>query len=310
MNLFRQPLTIQTWKGALRHAATVAKNQTTPDVVDGSNLKGWKEGKRGSVIVYAFPIVKGREEKIAYYTNSHLHTFSETTIPVPDTWWHKFTVTYPRKLADGWEREFGQAKQGWKQKLYKLGIAWTTENKRIPYSETFLKSLELAPPPPRIPVEHIDVHIYSTSTHPNLAQQIADAAVARLNHHKSRFYMSVALLPVSSLAGILPGPNVFLLYNGWRAWSHWKCLENVQALQKVISSGGLQVTNDARMSVLLPSEPISINSLTNQMTIHADSPTQDTVISEESIQLASKVLDLDGGVVHYLHKAKAQLTSS
>jgi len=289
----------------------------------------WKVGKRGSVVVYAFPVIQevGKPSKLVYYTHPSLHSFSDDSRDIPDSLWHKLTVKYPTKLADGWEREFGQAKQdSWKHKLYKLGVSWTTENARIPYSETFLKSLELDPPPPRMPIEHVQVRIHSTFAHPDLAKRLSDAATARVAHHKTRFYLSVALLPISSLAGILPGPNVFLLYNGWRAWSHWKCLENVRALQTLIVSDSLEYVSDARLEPLIPSESLGLNP--NQQTAQetcdeGDSVEGDSgkcgiagaengvkVMSEESIHQASHILGLDASLIHHLHKAKTQLLAS
>lgn len=46
-------------------------------------------------------------------------------------------------------------------------------------------------------------------------------------------HLSTACLPVSLLAGILPGPNVFLVYNGYRVHSHWKAARGGRHLQEL-----------------------------------------------------------------------------
>ncbi|KAL2642504.1 hypothetical protein R1flu_010091 [Riccia fluitans] len=53
--------------------------------------------------------------------------------------------------------------------------------------------------------------------------------------HRRYMYGSVALLPFSVLMGILPLPNVFLAWNLFRAYSHWRALQGSKRLCYLIT---------------------------------------------------------------------------
>ena len=46
--------------------------------------------------------------------------------------------------------------------------------------------------------------------------------------HRRWLYINVALLPVTVALGLLPGPNVFLAWNGYRIYSHLRALHGGQ----------------------------------------------------------------------------------
>ncbi|KAL3695809.1 hypothetical protein R1sor_009885 [Riccia sorocarpa] len=53
--------------------------------------------------------------------------------------------------------------------------------------------------------------------------------------HRRYFYGSVAFLPFSVVLGILPLPNVFLAWNLFRAYSHWRALQGSRRLSYLVT---------------------------------------------------------------------------
>ncbi|MFQ3582913.1 MAG: hypothetical protein SNJ67_02280 [Chloracidobacterium sp.] len=45
---------------------------------------------------------------------------------------------------------------------------------------------------------------------------------ARVGVHERGFWLNIGLLPITLLLGLLPGPNVFIAWNGLRLYVHWQ----------------------------------------------------------------------------------------
>mmetsp|Transcript_35386 Transcript_35386/g.56743 ORF Transcript_35386/g.56743 Transcript_35386/m.56743 type:complete len:289 (-) Transcript_35386:16-882(-) len=53
----------------------------------------------------------------------------------------------------------------------------------------------------------------------------------RIKYHRKWMWLNTSILPLTALLGLLPGPNVFVLYNGYRLWSHYKAYYGAIAVQ-------------------------------------------------------------------------------
>jgi Mitochondrial K+-H+ exchange-related len=62
--------------------------------------------------------------------------------------------------------------------------------------------------------------------------QLLSIAQVCYTSHRRNMYLSALCIPLSMSAGILPGPNVFLIYNLLRLWLNWKCMHGAQALTR------------------------------------------------------------------------------
>ena len=54
----------------------------------------------------------------------------------------------------------------------------------------------------------------------------------KLKFHQKWMYLNMSILPFTALLGILPGPNVFVLYNGFRLYSHYKAYHGAMSIEQ------------------------------------------------------------------------------
>lgn len=56
----------------------------------------------------------------------------------------------------------------------------------------------------------------------------------RKKYHRNWFILSICAIPFTSLMGILPGPNVFLYWNCFRCYSHYKAMKGAEFVQTLM----------------------------------------------------------------------------
>ncbi|GBG81984.1 hypothetical protein CBR_g34164 [Chara braunii] len=101
--------------------------------------------------------------------------------------------------------------------------------KRIPPTENFLSSVS----PETSGVEVI----YPASLPENLVRRrVRHLAVSGKQSHTRRMQVAIALLPFSAALSILPLPNVFLFWNLFRAYAHWRALNGSRVLSPLLTS--------------------------------------------------------------------------
>eukprot|EP01087_Luapelamoeba_hula_P003862 TRINITY_DN1373_c2_g1_i1.p1 TRINITY_DN1373_c2_g1~~TRINITY_DN1373_c2_g1_i1.p1 ORF type:complete len:332 (-),score=68.85 TRINITY_DN1373_c2_g1_i1:45-1040(-) len=100
---------------------------------------------------------------------------------------------------------------------------------KVEPEETFLKSVDTH-------VRHVDLLYPSSLSLLSVQAHFHDLFQTRTKFHDKWMWMSIACVPFSLLAGILPGPNVFLLYNAYRIHSHWKASKASSHLRHLLST--------------------------------------------------------------------------
>eukprot|EP00850_Spirogloea_muscicola_P009570 SM000054S18056 [mRNA] locus=s54:82566:84857:+ [translate_table: standard] len=97
---------------------------------------------------------------------------------------------------------------------------------RIPAAELFLRSL-----PPDAAAVHV---VYPASLDPRLVRRrLRHLAVSGEKRHRKLYYGAAALLPFTSLLGILPTPNVVFFWNIFRTYAHRQALKSSERLLKL-----------------------------------------------------------------------------
>ena len=71
-----------------------------------------------------------------------------------------------------------------------------------------------------------DINQNDAMLHLNLITQ------KQLKYHKKWFYLNISILPFTALMSLLPGPNIFVLYNGFRSYSHYKAYHGAIGIQQ------------------------------------------------------------------------------
>ncbi|HQR39578.1 MAG TPA: hypothetical protein PLF26_14400 [Blastocatellia bacterium] len=81
--------------------------------------------------------------------------------------------------------------------------------------------------------------------------------------HRRWLYINAAILPVTAALGLLPGPNVFLAWNGYRLYSHLRALHGGQ---KVLNGQvPVEFVPDADLNELLSPEDRLIRPLDGEL---------------------------------------------
>ncbi|KAI9034328.1 mitochondrial K+-H+ exchange-related-domain-containing protein [Hyaloraphidium curvatum] len=116
----------------------------------------------------------------------------------------KMTVKWPNDARQMW-LDLGNAPDGTlKNRLYQTG---TRLMDSIAEEEYFLKTVS-----PK--VSEGEILVPNALDPSQTRQKLAELCRNRIPYHKRWRTLSVAGLPFSTAAGLVPGPNVFLLYNG------------------------------------------------------------------------------------------------
>eukprot|EP01083_Nonionella_stella_P076618 208873_1 len=135
-----------------------------------------------------------------------------------------------KELHDFWvecEEKSESHPESWKGRLYQY-----SENalQRIDGYESFFGA---------VPYKHMNENAsYSLSyIIPNgfnaddATNHLQNLCKERVKYHRQWFYLNVSLLPFTALLGLLPGPNVFIMYNGYRCYAHYKAFHGALAIQ-------------------------------------------------------------------------------
>ncbi|KAI9206758.1 mitochondrial K+-H+ exchange-related-domain-containing protein [Polychytrium aggregatum] len=187
--------------------------------------------------------------------------------------------------------ELGSAREGtWARRFYDFGNSVLD---RIHAEEWFLKELPILPTPPTPsspsslpssspssaaaaapqdtrPASHSHAdpaqqrlweafHEPLTVFHParlstsQIQHELETLANRRTPYHQRLFILSTLLVPVSCLATILPGPNVFLAYNLFRVYSHWRAYQGARTLQHWTRNGLIRPKVDPRLDEAMAS---------------------------------------------------------
>ena len=56
--------------------------------------------------------------------------------------------------------------------------------------------------------------------------------VERRKYHQKWLYLNLLLLPFTAILGIVPGPNVFVMYNGFRCYAHYRAYHGALAVDE------------------------------------------------------------------------------
>jgi hypothetical protein len=81
-----------------------------------------------------------------------------------------------------------------------------------------------------------------------VSEYLRDAASEGEEHHKLWLVVNCLVLPFSLLAGVLPGPNVFLWLNAYRLYSHWAALRGHTALVRLMNEGRVDCEPSAQLA--------------------------------------------------------------
>ncbi|KAJ3210672.1 hypothetical protein HDU67_005126 [Dinochytrium kinnereticum] len=142
----------------------------------------------------------------------------------------------------------GEKPEGsWQRKLHGFGNAVLDG---IDAEEYFLKdvpSILIKPTVEASITVHHPTHIPSDQALSHL-QYVSHH---RINYHRRWLLISTLSLPFSAAATLLPGPNVFLLYNVVRLNDHYRALRGGQALERYIKSGRIVAEPDVRLDTAL-----------------------------------------------------------
>lgn len=98
---------------------------------------------------------------------------------------------------------------------------------RVPSEETFLRDiaagLDAVPQP-------LQVHYPDSVGLDAMRAQLHALADVGASYHRRWLIASAAALPFTFALTVIPGPNVFLYYNVYRTFSHWRALSGARAL--------------------------------------------------------------------------------
>ncbi|KAI8999363.1 mitochondrial K+-H+ exchange-related-domain-containing protein [Gaertneriomyces semiglobifer] len=92
--------------------------------------------------------------------------------------------------------------------------------------------------PANIPQSHIE-------------NQLSAIVAKRAPHHQRRLMLCIIALPFSALFGVVPGPNVPLIWNLYRLYSNWRALQGGKTLQRAKLEGRLEFIGDTNTEEIL-----------------------------------------------------------
>lgn len=163
------------------------------------------ETARRSLTVYLLPAKRGRYRLVAPELEEELAARSEEDGPeTAEPGREPASDPSPEPGADG---EGSGLRRAWR-----VGVRWLET--RGGATERVLKGL-------RVP-EQVDV-VHPEGLPRHAARRIYRRKVEEsVRRHRRWLLVDGALLPVSVLFSLVPGPNVLLPYLAWRALSHWR----------------------------------------------------------------------------------------
>ncbi|KAJ3370752.1 hypothetical protein GGF31_003775 [Allomyces arbusculus] len=141
-------------------------------------------------------------------------------------WWtRKLVNEWPAAVHTQWTQLGAATAPAWQQSVHARGTAVLA---RLPWEETLAKHLDH----PDALVLYHPARVESRSAERQLVGLLRERLVF---HQRWRKYAACGL-PASVAAGILPGPNLPLLYNAFRVYSHHVATEHLTATLALLSS--------------------------------------------------------------------------
>ncbi|KAG0628545.1 hypothetical protein M758_1G035000 [Ceratodon purpureus] len=131
------------------------------------------------------------------------------------------------KMHKNWSELGAQPIGSFGHRMHSLGQSLLN---RLPAEEQFLKTVPKDTPKVEL--------VFPSSLNPRLVRRRLRYLAHRGSlYHQKLLYGSISLLPFSVLFGILPGPNVFLFWNLFRAHAHWRALQGSTRLKMLLTEG-------------------------------------------------------------------------
>ncbi|KNE68307.1 hypothetical protein AMAG_12974 [Allomyces macrogynus ATCC 38327] len=141
-------------------------------------------------------------------------------------WWtRKLVHEWPAAVHTQWTQLGAPTAPAWQQSVHSRGTAVLA---RLPWEETLAKHLDH----PDALVLYHPARVESRSAERQLVGLLRERLVF---HQRWRKYTACGL-PASVAAGIFPGPNLPLLYNAFRVYSHHVATEHLTATLALLSS--------------------------------------------------------------------------
>ncbi|KAJ3179063.1 hypothetical protein HDU85_005018 [Gaertneriomyces sp. JEL0708] len=124
-----------------------------------------------------------------------------------------------------------------------LGTCIQPKGTRLPYGAMvvgtpFLQSQFEVYYPANIPQSHIE-------------NELSAIVANRAPHHQQRLMLCMIALPFSALFGVVPGPNVPLIWNLYRLYSNWRALQGGKTLQRAKLEDRLEFIGDTNTEEIL-----------------------------------------------------------
>jgi hypothetical protein len=96
----------------------------------------------------------------------------------------------------------------------------------------------------------VPLHHPSNLPFDDINNQLKAMVTRRTPYHKRYLFMSVILIPFTASLSVLPGPNVFLLYNVVRVVDHYKAYRGCQTLNTLIQNKEITGIPDPKLDSL------------------------------------------------------------
>ncbi|ORZ30205.1 mitochondrial K+-H+ exchange-related-domain-containing protein [Catenaria anguillulae PL171] len=171
-------------------------------------------------------------------------------------WWaHKLSHEWPVRVSHEWTELNQPDAAQWKRKVHAWGSKLLAA---LPWTELVAKKWVA-------PVEHVVLYHPAGVEAVTAHRQLSKFVVAQLGEHVKWRKISALGLPFSVMAGILPGPNLPLLYNAFRVYSHHIAAANLASVNASIHDAALSTVEipalDPLVSQLSPaSSQLDLNS--------------------------------------------------
>lgn len=140
-----------------------------------------------------------------------------------------------------------------------------------------------------------------------ITTQLQELVSAQVPQQRLWTGINVALIPITAAMGVLPGPNLFLVYNAFRLYSRWRALKGGQFLRTALSP---PTTGDASSSLSpASSSAVEVRYQPSDDLAQLVPSDPDTVLSEDAIR---RIAELYGSheMLHQLLRSRQQFASS
>eukprot|EP01084_Bolivina_argentea_P061421 112244_1 len=112
----------------------------------------------------------------------------------------------------------------------------------------------------------------------------------RKKYHQKWLYLNVCLLPFTALLGLLPGPNIFILYNGFRCFGHYRAYHGAIAIDQ--NKNEFDIVEDDHLEEIY-------------MDLQKENQPE---IDDEYLHKLQKIFDCQH-IFHHIHRIRYQIVS-